>query len=91
MKRYRSYFGLFFLYAEQYQDVLSCLTLAIDMKSLKESAERAIHLLLPRVVDVVVFVLSPVSDDLEALRKSGSSTPVTIPASGLARFVMTGH
>jgi len=42
-------------------------------------------------VDVVVFVLSPVSDDLEAIGKSDSSTPVTIPASGLARFVITGQ
>ena len=38
---------------------------------------------------MVVFVLSPVSDDLEALGRSISSTPITIPASGLARFVMT--
>ena len=40
---------------------------------------------------MVVFVLSPVSDDLEAFGKSGSSTTVTIPASGLARFVITGQ
>ena len=42
-------------------------------------------------VDVVVFVLSPVSDDLEALGRSSNNTPITIPASGLARFVMTGQ
>ncbi|XP_078368961.1 cGMP-dependent 3',5'-cyclic phosphodiesterase-like [Oculina patagonica] len=66
------------------QDVLSCLTLAIDMKSLKESAERAIHLLLPRVVDVMVFVLSPISDELEALGKAGINTP-KIPQSGVSR------
>ncbi|KAJ7393021.1 cGMP-dependent 3',5'-cyclic phosphodiesterase [Desmophyllum pertusum] len=71
------------------QDVLSCLTLAIDMKSLKESAERAIHLLLPRVVDVVVFVLSPVSGELEALGRSGINTP-KIPQSGVVREAIDG-
>ena len=40
---------------------------------------------------MVVFVLSPISDDLEALGRSGSSAPITIPASGLVRFVMTGQ
>lgn len=40
---------------------------------------------------MVVFVLSPVSDNLVALGRSGSSTPITIPASGLARFVITGQ
>lgn len=71
------------------QDVLSCLTLAIDMKSLKESAERALHLLLPRVVDVLVFVLSPISDELEALERSGISVP-QIPKSGVARRAIDG-
>lgn len=66
------------------QDVLSCLTLAIDMKSLKESAERALHLLLPRVADVLVFVLSSVSNELEALGRSGINVP-KIPQSGVAR------
>ena len=37
---------------------------------------------------MVVFVLSPVSDELEALARSGISTP-KIPQSGIARSVIT--
>lgn len=35
-------------------------------------------------VDVVVFVLSPISDELEALGRAGINTP-KIPQSGVAR------
>lgn len=66
------------------QDVLSCLTFASSLKSMTENAERALHLLLPQVIDALVFVLCPESDELQALARSGVNTP-RLPHNGIVR------
>lgn len=71
------------------QDVLSCLTFASGLKSMTESAERAIHLLLPQVVDTIIFALSPDSDELEALGRAGINTP-KLPLDGIVREAVDG-
>lgn len=72
------------------QDVLSCLTFASSLQTMTESAERLIHLLLPKVVETLVFVLSPESGELEALGRSGINA-AKLPQQGIVREVIDSN
>ncbi|KAK2563485.1 cGMP-dependent 3' [Acropora cervicornis] len=49
-----------------------------------ERAERTVHLLIPKVIDTIVFVISPESDELEALGRSCIDA-TKLPLQGIVR------
>ncbi|XP_074620831.1 cGMP-dependent 3',5'-cyclic phosphodiesterase-like isoform X2 [Acropora palmata] len=66
------------------QEALSCLTFAGNLKTMAERAERTVHLLIPKVIDTIVFVISPESDELEALGRSCIDA-TKLPLQGIVR------